>query len=842
MFNQPFRIAGETRMKRRNFIKNCTLGAAATLSGSLPAAAGAGAKARAENRDPNDLVRLGTPALFPVSVPRKQWAHFEAQGYSHPVCGVVYRVQDEVPHGMPLGGIATGCIDIDTDGTFGFCTLFNSGVPTRGPLQYGFLGISSEDRTWILSSRPLAGIESAKQIHYWGHYPVVDVEYELDGPLSAGLRAWSPFIPGDAHASNVPGAVFEVHVRNLSSTPRKATLAFSFPGPTQAEAQISPASLRVRRYFGFPVNEPVAQGVVAPFRDTAQNGDLTSLTVTAPATGTGYTLGVIGEKQVRFGGGLWVDGYDYVTGQHWSKISNHLQRVAPHDFDSAMSIDVELAPHEDRVIRLVLSWYSPIWKGEKDNVFVRMYAQRWNNSLAAAKRLAENHAPLLKRVIAWQEVLYGEQSLPDYLRDSLVNIFHLITKTAYWAAARPPLPAWVREDEGLFGMNESPRECPQIECIPCSFYGNIPLVYFFPDLARSTLRGYRGYQYADGGPPWIFGGITAGEVDGAVSTDGCDMASPSPGYQSTMNAACYVDMFDRYWQCTGDDAILKEFYASLKKSVIYTVNLRPGPEGLISVPAGDRNPTQAHGVPGAILEWFEGNGWFGMTPHVGGVHLAMFRMAERMAVKMNDAEFAAQCRQWIETGSKIMESQLWAGNSYLCYYEPEINKKSDLVFAFQLDGEWMTRYHGLEGVFQKDRVPVVLKTIERTNMALNKYGAANFVHPDGKPVENVGYGTYGYFVPEVFMLAATYLYNGQRELGMRLLKSSLEGIALKHGDLWNQPNVVSGDTGIRVYGSDYYQNMVLWSLPAALAGQDLRQASAPGSLVDRILKAGKEGV
>ena len=38
-----------------------------------------------------------------------------------------------------------------------------------------------------------------------------------------------------------------------------------------------------------------------------------------------------------------------------------------------------------------------------------------------------------------------------------------------------------------------------------------------------------------------------------------------------------------------------------------------------------------HGKPGAILEWFEGNGWFGMTPHVGGVHLAMFRMAERMA-------------------------------------------------------------------------------------------------------------------------------------------------------------------------------------------------------------------
>jgi non-lysosomal glucosylceramidase len=826
-------------MKRRHFIKNCTLGAAATLGSSLAGTPIAAVNTPAATEEKNQPRRAEGPSLFSIDVPGKQWAHFEARGYSQPVCGVVYRLQDEVPHGMPLGGVATGSIDVDTDGTFGYCTLFNSGVPTRGPMQYGFLGLSSEGRTWILSSRQLAGIESAKQIHYWGHYPILDIEYELDAPLSVGLRAWSPFIPGDARASNVPGAVLEVHVRNLTSAPRKATVAFSFPGPTQAEAQISPTSLRIRRYFGYPVNESVAEGAIVPTRNQSQDGDLTSLTVTAPATRTGYTIGVIGQKQVRFGGGLWVDGYDYVSGQHWSRISDHLQRTAPNDLDSAVSVDIDFAPREERVIRFVLGWYSPLWKGEKSNAFSRMYTEKWSGPLAVAQALAKNHAALLKRMIAWQEVIYGEQSLPDYLRDSLVNIFHLITKTGYWAVAKPPIPDWCREDEGLFGMNESPRECPQIECIPCSFYGNIPLVYFFPELARSTLRGYKGYQYPDGAPPWIFGGITAGEIDGGVSTDPCDMASPTLGYQNTMNAPAYIDMFDRYWQRTGDEDILKDFYASLKKAVVYTVNLRPGPEGLISVPAGDRNPTQSHRTPGALLEWFEGNGWFGMTPHVGGVHLAMFRMAERLARKMGDAEFAAQCREWLETGSKIMESKLWAGNYYLAYYEPEKNKRSDLVFALQLDGEWMTRYHGLPGVFRKDRVPVTLKTIENTNMALTRYGAANFAHPDGKPVESVAYGTYGYFVPEIFMLSATYLYNGRRDLGLRLLKSCLEGIAVKHGDLWNQPNVVSGDTGKRIYGSDYYQNMILWSLPAALAGHDLRQACAPGGLVDRILKAGQ---
>ena len=88
-------------------------------------------------------------------------------------------------------------------------------------------------------------------------------------------------------------------------------------------------------------------------------------------------------------------------------------------------------------------------------------------------------------------------------------------------------------------MNECPRGCPQIECIPCSFYGNQPLVYFFPELALSTLRGYKGYQYADGAPPWIFGGCTGG-------TPPIDFANPTRGYQFATNGISAAAMVDRF--------------------------------------------------------------------------------------------------------------------------------------------------------------------------------------------------------------------------------------------------------------------------------------------------------
>ena len=62
------------------------------------------------------------------------------------------------------------------------------------------------------------------------------------------------------------------------------------------------------------------------------------------------------------------------------------------------------------------------------------------------------------------------------------------------------------------------------------------------------------------------------------------------------------------------------------------------------------------------------------------------------------------------------------------------------------------------------------------------------------------------------------------------------------GLAWDAPNLMRGDldTGERKFGRDYYQDMMLWSLPAALAGEDLSGPCRPGGLVDRMIRAGRE--
>lgn len=59
----------------------------------------------------------------------------------------------------------------------------------------------------------------------------------------------------------------------------------------------------------------------------------------------------------------------------------------------------------------------------------------------------------------------------------------------------------------------------------------------------------------------------------------------------------------------------------------------------------------------------------------------------------------------------------------------------------------------------------------------------------------------------------TQVYAGERYFGLEL--------ARMQGYIWDMPNIMRGDvdTGERVLGNDYNQDMMLWALPAALAGQ-----------------------
>ncbi|MBI2844087.1 MAG: hypothetical protein HYX78_11865 [Armatimonadetes bacterium] len=57
----------------------------------------------------------------------------------------------------------------------GRCTIFNSYIPPRELGAVPFLGLVVGDDVWALTTKQVPGARSAKDIRYWGHYPIADL-------------------------------------------------------------------------------------------------------------------------------------------------------------------------------------------------------------------------------------------------------------------------------------------------------------------------------------------------------------------------------------------------------------------------------------------------------------------------------------------------------------------------------------------------------------------------------------------------------------------------------------------------------------------------------------------
>jgi len=191
-------------MNRREMLSG--LGGMATLSyGPLASAQG-----------PSEETVPGWP--FQASAVNR-WTEIKADGFSSLVVGYVYEGR-RLEGGLPLGALGTGYMTLEGNGKLGFCSIFNDLVPPRKLFTDWLVVESGAHRI------PL----SIADIQYWGHYPVADLSARFDeSPVEIGIRAFTPFIVGDAAASNTPVALFNLELRNVSDVSFPVTLHLNFP-------------------------------------------------------------------------------------------------------------------------------------------------------------------------------------------------------------------------------------------------------------------------------------------------------------------------------------------------------------------------------------------------------------------------------------------------------------------------------------------------------------------------------------------------------------------------------------------------------------------------------------
>ena len=87
------------------------------------------------------------------------------------------------------------------------------------------------------------------------------------------------------------------------------------------------------------------------------------------------------------------------------------------------------------------------------------------------------------------------------------------------------------------------------------------------------------------------------------------------------------------------------------------------------------------------------------------------------------------------------------------------------------------------------------------------------------------------------MLAMTYMYHGRTEVGLDLARRTVKEVVDRDW-YWDWPVCIDGS--MPRIGNDYYQNLMLWAIPAALDNEDITGPCKSGGLVERIIAAAAE--
>jgi non-lysosomal glucosylceramidase len=729
--------------------------------------------------------------------PGNEVRQFAAEGFTGQAVGVVYDAAD-VKQGVPLGGLGTGYIDLNADGTLGLCSIFNRFVPPQ-KLNVPFLGLVVDGQTRLVGLCKSQGVACATSGQYWGHFPVADAGYKFDLPVVVDVRAWSPLVLGDAAASNTPAICFAVTVRNQSDKAQRVRLAVSFPGPVALKPKTGDTTALSKATVK---REPVPGGV-----SVSDSRGSYALAWLAPASAAAEQ-GVL---------------------RNWRDLNQDKPLASPSstDLSAAIAVEFDVPAGQSHTATAVLAWHQPHWKDSGGQPHTHRYAQRFDSSRAVLSFMAANHKALLRRTLAWQQAIYDDQRLPLWLREGLVNTLYSLAKNTFWVVNIYG-DDWYGAD-GLFGHSESFTGCPISETMVCRIHGHFPALLFFPELERSTLRAFAHWQIRSGEVPFAFGRPTA-------------LWDPRFYCQHPINSAEWVLMVHRYMERTGDESFAREMWPAVQAAIRFERSLDTDGDGLVN--------DKPHCLPG---EWWPANQfydiwpWHGASAYVAGVNLAALRAGEALATRLGQAAAADELRQTRERGLKQFEAKLWTGQYYRVFNDTQTGQRSEGCLANQLMGEWCTRIAGLGDLFPAERVATALDSIERLNFRATAHGLVNCCVSDGKGGVLRGDPTSDprdaednshakqIFVGENSCAAMTLIYGGHRATGQETLRRMWHAMTILHRTPWNQFCVIRSTDGGPVWGSDYYSNMVLWAVPIALHGGDIGKFATKDPLMARIL-------
>lgn len=657
--------------------------------------------------------------------------------------------------GVPMGGIGAGKIELDSEGVLTAITINNNcevpvyktrgsffgawARPVPGGTQVDAVGETQGSAAKNAAAEPAAmllqtadpggtGLPLADSIDFQGRFPRAKLVYYKEGfPAQICLRAFSGLVPYDQKESSLPAVTYEFTVENPTEQELEAAVLFSFEnligtGGSMAYQSKNPdyaptfimnswnpgyvwCDRRGNRQRAFSL-----EGREGIFFDTAggDHGDPASLgdyTLLCAESGSDVEISRAESFDVwKDTKKIWTDfARDGVLGSMCAEgteecgTARDRTSCAPdgHCAETAflcgtediypagaMAAKVRLKPHERRKITFIFAWNMPCYPDVSGKDMGVYYSNFFSSSREAALYMDKNRQRIYEGTTAFERYL-AKSTLPEWLQEKLINDrFPIYTCS------------WFTKD-GKFSINEAPAGMmgclgTMDQRLACnSLYTN-----FYPALDDKELTLFADVQ---------------GE-DGSISHDlgfGEFAEGPRKGNWSDLCSSFILQVYKHYLY-TGNRAFLERMYGNVKRAVSYQLSTDDDQNGIPDVGAGR----------GTTYDTYH---WYGTSAFVASLWIAELAVCERMALALEDADFAAECSARRKQACEQMEKELWTdrypfGGYYKNYHDALGGRVSENCFIAQLAGEWFADLMDVESGLTKERVKEALGTIYERNV------------------------------------------------------------------------------------------------------------------------------
>jgi uncharacterized protein (DUF608 family) len=621
--------------------------------------------------------------------------------------------------GLPLGGLGTGHVELNTRGRLGTAGMTNNWNRLLDGMRGTFFALRAGTPGCAMPAFALlqegdqAGFAGVTRVRFRARMPVAEVEYILAGlPLHITLTAFSPLVPHEVDRSGVPGAVFTFTLRNRGTEPLEAALAFSWEhilgcgggGAEGAELHCnrtgntihpwSGAAGRGLRFRSVLPPEPgpernrhgecvlalAGDGGLRPFAmqnwnvltDEADVLRLLSVGRLAPRF-AGYYLDALGPPPAagdntrgqKTGEPGEVDPYD---------VGGHAGLEGTRHPAGLLGAEFTLEPDARQHLRFVLAWHTPhhyvIGRPETD--WGHAYQDRFADAGAAADYLLER-ADTEQAASRELAAFLDGSDLPGWLADKLLN--DTVTLTTNTVVSRDGRLATLEGTESMWGS---------LGTLDQRLVSHPGTSLFYPDLNRTELRTFADLQGDDGAISHFTGNVHSGMRDTSVRYG----VTHWPDLSCSFIIQCYLDLVQ-----TGETGFFDTMLPAIRRAFAW---LRQADRDGDGIPEGGSSWDVEH---------YEQDG-FVVT---ATLYLAALRVLEAIGEHQQDAALSAEAREAFEPAAATVQG-MWNGRYYNKCVSRQTGRVSTDLHSGQLEGEWVVRQLGLPGVLPPGNVQRALRT------------------------------------------------------------------------------------------------------------------------------------